>query len=168
MEQIRKGLKDGLDVSIYADPKFNSSQMEEIRWGLEDGIDVSQYADPKYTDSQMDKIRMGLRKGKPVNEKLDIEFYIETMRPTAKTTFNMSDKTITIKCVDYDPGQFDDGTEDEDEYFASDLNAHYGAVYKLKVTVKKLPEGFENAEEYANERIAERAQKAFPEGYSIE
>ena len=33
MEQIRLGLEDGLDVSIYAKPEFNPRQMEEIRLG---------------------------------------------------------------------------------------------------------------------------------------
>lgn len=35
MEQIRFGLEDGLDVSVYADPEFDFEQMREIRIGLE-------------------------------------------------------------------------------------------------------------------------------------
>ena len=34
MDQIRKGLEKGLDVSIYAKPEFDDFQMEEIRIGL--------------------------------------------------------------------------------------------------------------------------------------
>lgn len=56
MYEIFVGLLNGLDVSIYADPKFNNAQMRMIRYGLEDGIDVSQYADPKYTAGQMERI----------------------------------------------------------------------------------------------------------------
>lgn len=33
--QIEWGLENKVDVSKYADPKFNSYQMEEIRWKLE-------------------------------------------------------------------------------------------------------------------------------------
>lgn len=36
MFEIRWGLKRGLDVSVYADPKFHRCQMEEIREGLEE------------------------------------------------------------------------------------------------------------------------------------
>ena len=46
MEQIRKGLEEKLDVSIYAKPEFNWEQMDQIREGLEQGIDVRSYADP--------------------------------------------------------------------------------------------------------------------------
>ena len=37
MQEIRLGLQDGLDVDIskYADPKFDNFQMKKIREGLE-------------------------------------------------------------------------------------------------------------------------------------
>ena len=31
MQQIRYGLKSGVDVSIYAKPEFDEAQMEQIR-----------------------------------------------------------------------------------------------------------------------------------------
>ncbi len=61
MDQIRLGLRDGLDVSKYANPKLDSLQMNQIRLGLRDGLDVSQYATPKFTHWQMDQIRLGLQ-----------------------------------------------------------------------------------------------------------
>ena len=51
--QIRLGLKDNLNVSIYANPKFDDFQMEIIRFGLEANLDVSLYANPKFSVSQM-------------------------------------------------------------------------------------------------------------------
>ena len=48
-DQIRLGLEKGLDVSFYADPKYDYDQMSEIRRGLENGVDVSIYADPKFS-----------------------------------------------------------------------------------------------------------------------
>ena len=39
MYEIRKGLKEGLDVSKYADPKYNDDQMEQILLGLEEECD---------------------------------------------------------------------------------------------------------------------------------
>ena len=41
MKQIKKGLKQGLDVSIYAKPEYNSSQMSEIRENLENKLNVN-------------------------------------------------------------------------------------------------------------------------------
>ena len=69
MFEIREGLEDGLDVSVYADPKYDGHQMSRIRWGLEDGLDISMYADPKYDDNQMAQIRWGLEEG------LDVSVY---------------------------------------------------------------------------------------------
>ncbi|MFI3326831.1 MAG: hypothetical protein R3Y35_11765 [Clostridia bacterium] len=53
MEQINKGLAEGLDVSIYADPKYNSDQMSAIHDGLEYGLDVSVYANPDLSAEEM-------------------------------------------------------------------------------------------------------------------
>lgn len=64
MYEIRRGLKEGLDVSKYADPKFNKWQMREIRLGLKEGLDVSKYADPSFNDTQMNEIRQELGKKK--------------------------------------------------------------------------------------------------------
>jgi len=46
-----------LDVSVYADPKFNDLQMREIRKGLKHQLDVSTYADPKFSGIQMWEMR---------------------------------------------------------------------------------------------------------------
>jgi hypothetical protein len=50
---IEAGQKSGVDVSIYADPKYDAGQMQQIRIGLEGNLDVSIYADPKYDYGQM-------------------------------------------------------------------------------------------------------------------
>ena len=39
-EQIRKGLEDNLDISIYAKPELNYYQMHQIRKGLKDNLVV--------------------------------------------------------------------------------------------------------------------------------
>ena len=69
LEQIRLGLEKDLDISHYADPKFDWEQMWEIRQGLEKGLDISQYADPKFDHLQMSQIRYGLE------EDLDVSKY---------------------------------------------------------------------------------------------
>lgn len=42
--EIRKGIEDGIDTSVYAKPEFDVTQMQEIRLGLKNGLDVSIYA----------------------------------------------------------------------------------------------------------------------------
>ena len=59
----KKVLESKVDVSIYADPKFDCDQMFEICIGLKEGVDVSIYADPKFDCDQMRQIRLKLEKG---------------------------------------------------------------------------------------------------------
>lgn len=54
MHEIRYGLTEGIDVSIYASPEFNAEQMQQIR-------DTSIYADPKFNLWQMREIKRGWR-----------------------------------------------------------------------------------------------------------
>ena len=60
MKQIRIGLSKKLDVSIYAKPEYNQFQMRELRYGLSLGLDVSKYANKELYASQMREIRLGL------------------------------------------------------------------------------------------------------------
>ena len=39
-KEILKGLKNNVDVSVYANKKLKDKQMKEIRYGLEDNLDV--------------------------------------------------------------------------------------------------------------------------------
>ncbi len=71
MIAIREGLKEELDTSIYADPIFDSDQMWEIKEGLQRGLDVSIYANPIFDDEQMYQIREGLEDG------LDVSIYAD-------------------------------------------------------------------------------------------
>ena len=74
MYEIQCGLEAGVDVSIYADPKYDFSQMCEIRKGLEAGVDVSIYADPKYSFDQMSEILEGLKLNLDVSKYADPRF----------------------------------------------------------------------------------------------
>ena len=60
--EIRKGIRNGVDVSKYKSINLNHLQMKEIRLGLESGIDVSAYNDHKFNANQMKEMRMGLSK----------------------------------------------------------------------------------------------------------
>lgn len=64
MYYIQKGLDEGLDVSIYANPEFKDDrQMWQIYEGLKSGLDVSIYANPKFGFQKMDYIRRALEQG---------------------------------------------------------------------------------------------------------
>ena len=53
MREIKLGLQDNIDVSIYAKECFDWKQMEVIRIGLEEGYDVSVYAREIFNEKQM-------------------------------------------------------------------------------------------------------------------
>ena len=43
MKEIREGLEKNLDISFYANSKYNWEQMFHIKDGLEENLDVSIY-----------------------------------------------------------------------------------------------------------------------------
>lgn len=57
-QEIRLGLEEGLDVSVYSKPELNWMQMEQIRMGLKDKVNVSAYADSAYGYNTMKQIRL--------------------------------------------------------------------------------------------------------------
>lgn len=69
IHEIEEGLKNQLDVSVYAHKDYFALQMQQIRLGMMDGLPVSVYADPIYDWFQMEEIRKGLKRH------LDISLY---------------------------------------------------------------------------------------------
>lgn len=69
LEEIKLGLKQNLDVSIYASPNFSAVQMSIIRESLEKGLDLKQYINYKFYIGQMRLIIEGLEAG------LDVSIY---------------------------------------------------------------------------------------------
>lgn len=62
-QEIKLGIEQGLDVSIYSNPEFNWLQMEQIRMGLKDKVDASVYANPANNYETMRQIRLSLYSG---------------------------------------------------------------------------------------------------------
>ena len=60
MEIIKNGLKDNLNVSIYAKIDFNWDQMFQINLGLKQKLNVIIYAKPEINWEEMRKIRLEL------------------------------------------------------------------------------------------------------------
>lgn len=62
--EIGMGIYNHVDISYYADKKFNADQMLAIRLGLQDGLDVSKYADPSISCGDMEIKRKQLKVNK--------------------------------------------------------------------------------------------------------
>ena len=69
LNEIRVGLRRGVDVSIYADRVYHWGQMQMIRNGLERNLDVSKYADPRVSLNAMILMYQKLCKQKGVPTK---------------------------------------------------------------------------------------------------
>lgn len=95
---IKEGLAQGLDVKIYANPKydedvmyelkkgvergidltkytknFDAQQINEIRLGIEHNIDYKKYLNKNFTSTQMREIRLGLEEGINVNKLISLD-----------------------------------------------------------------------------------------------
>lgn len=88
MNEIRMGLESKVDVRYYANKAFNPIQMGVIRKGLQAGLDVKFYAKPQFTPDQMKVILFGLQKG------LDVAEYADP----AKTPYEMT--AVVLKYVE--------------------------------------------------------------------
>ncbi len=63
LDEIDRGIHNGVDVTRYDDPALMFRQMREIRIGLEQGVDVSFYANRYFKDRQMRELRLALMEG---------------------------------------------------------------------------------------------------------
>lgn len=66
--EIRKGIKQGLDVKLYANPVYNEFQMRELRLGLLNKVKINYFADPDFDCLQMQEIRLGMQNGINIRE----------------------------------------------------------------------------------------------------
>lgn len=123
LEQIRRGLENGIDVTTYLDPGkswlemqetrisiesgfqiqqyirqgFDWLQCIEIREGLQAKVDVSQYLDVHYLAPQMKEIRKGLQRGVNVSLYADPEFDWFQMREIRKGLEENVDASVYAK-----------------------------------------------------------------------
>ena len=49
MEQIKEGIKEGIDLSLICNPKYDYSVMREIRLALKYRFDLTRYAKLGYS-----------------------------------------------------------------------------------------------------------------------
>ena len=61
IRKIKQGLRNKVDISLYAKTDYNWLQMEQIRLGLIFDLDVSVYAKSEFDYEQMREIREYLK-----------------------------------------------------------------------------------------------------------
>lgn len=71
LKLLRRGYELGFDISLYANPRFESEQLNIIFDSLYKGLDVRLYANVNMDSFQMDEIRVGLEEG------LDAKQYVD-------------------------------------------------------------------------------------------
>ena len=64
MQFIRYCLEQKSDVTLYAKPDFDVSQMRQIKLGLNKGLDVTPYLNPSIDWEEMERIRKELESKK--------------------------------------------------------------------------------------------------------
>lgn len=84
LEQIRKGLESGVDVSVYLDPKKSWLEMEETRISMESGFPIQKYIAKGYDRLQCAEIREGIQEGVDVSWYLDVNYLAPQMREIRK------------------------------------------------------------------------------------
>lgn len=63
MKLLNEALKKGIDITLANNIEFTIDQMRHVISGLEMGLDVSIYALPKYRATQMSVIKQALKDG---------------------------------------------------------------------------------------------------------
>lgn len=61
--EIRRGLRQHLDVKQYQNVQFDYKQMRQLRLSLKAHIDVSSWASPYVSAEKMKELRLGVKKG---------------------------------------------------------------------------------------------------------
>ena len=97
--EIRKGIRHGIDVKQYANIYMNAEQMKELRLGLEHGIDVSNYNNYLINATQMKEIRLGHDHG--VGLKLDELKHLDyTAEQTREIRLGLEENLVVSKYID--------------------------------------------------------------------
>lgn len=143
IKEIRCGLRQELQVEVFAKQYYNWKQMRELRLGLFAGLDVSTYGSPLFTAEQMREIRWGLMDHLPVQEFSKL-IYSSTDMKTIRA--EMLGKAYMKKAKGYEKIFIDDDTGIQihisDDYISACLLIPKGIQRKfmegeLKALLKK-------------------------------
>ena len=104
LKELRYGFKQGLDISVFSNPKFAFNQMDEIRQGLAKNLNVSIYAKPTFDVGQMREIKKGLERNIDVSKYARVDyghFMMELLHQLLKSGANF-DNYILIDRLNVD------------------------------------------------------------------
>lgn len=136
--EIHKGLKNDVDVRLYANPKYHWSRMAIIREALEDyGIDVSKYVEAGFTENEIDEIREGLENGVDVSIYADIYLHHDEMREI-REKLEEGKKVYKLR---YDSSQLDiiiNALDEAKTYYEQYLFDSYDNFDELEKIIKDL------------------------------
>ncbi|MDU2025412.1 MAG: hypothetical protein E6729_07605 [Finegoldia magna] len=136
--EIHKGLKNDVDVRLYANPKYHWSRMAIIREALENyGIDVSKYVEAGFTEKEIDEIRKGLENGVDVSIYADIYLHHDEMREI-REKLEEGKKVYELR---YDKSQLNiiiNALEEAKTYYEQHLFDSYDNFDELEKIIKNL------------------------------
>lgn len=96
VEQLRLGYGK-VDISKYANGKYNSAQMTFIRTCLQSNLDATHLLDPKLTMGQMDLILKGLEAGINVSSYAKSSMKCFEMAKILKELAKRANKKVNIR-----------------------------------------------------------------------
>lgn len=96
VEQLRLGYGK-VDISKYANGKYNSAQMTFIRTCLQNNLDATYLLDPKLTMGQMDLILKGLEAGIKVSSYAKSSMKCFEMTQILKELAKRANKKVNIR-----------------------------------------------------------------------
>lgn len=76
---IKDGIKKGLNVKLYANPKLSASQMDSLEYALEVGVNPHSYAHPSFSTKQMDWLTTRLKRKARIAEITNPKFNVAQM-----------------------------------------------------------------------------------------
>ncbi len=71
------GIKDKIDVSIYADPSYSYETMKQIRLSIYSSKDLTDYLNRGFVDDELEQIRLALEEDLPIDTWLADDMYVQ-------------------------------------------------------------------------------------------
>lgn len=91
LSYLRKGFDKGLDISKYANPRYDWTIMKEVLYGLNNDVDISRHLDFDTTEERAQLIRAGRERN------LDVSRYESrklTQKEAEKIYYELLDEKI--------------------------------------------------------------------------
>ena len=164
IEVLKKGEKENLDVSLYANSNFNSKQMEQIYFALKDGIkmeDIKKIANPEFSFEQMEELRNGAMIGSNISIYANPDFDIPQMR-LIKNSLRIfkNDEVLKFAKPEFNYMQMLEIRNGIREKIDTSLYAYPNIDYKKMEEIRKKLENEKKNKQKTEISIKEKLQKS--------